>query len=30
VDSVETDENKEEIKSVLKELYLEAINQEVV
>src|SRR6056300_429521 len=30
VDSVETEENKEEIKSVLKELYLEAINQEVV
>ena len=30
VDSVETDENKEEIKSVLKELYLEAINLEVV
>lgn len=29
VDSVETDENKEEIKSTLKELYLEAINQEV-
>ena len=29
VDSVETDENKEELKSVLKELYLEAINLEV-
>lgn len=29
VDSVETDENKEDIKSILKELYLEAINQEV-
>ena len=29
VDSVDTEENKEEIKSVLKELYLEAINQEV-
>ena len=30
VDSVETVENKEEIKTVLKELYLEAINMEVV
>lgn len=29
VDSVDTEENKEEIKSTLKELYLEAINQEV-
>ena len=29
VDSVETEENKEELKSVLKELYLEAINLEV-
>jgi len=30
VDSVETTENKEDIKTVLKELYLEAINLEVI
>lgn len=30
VDSVQTNENKEEIKTLLRELYVEAVNQEVV